>query len=133
MSTEFCGRRLHINKSFRLIITTTTLPKNTFENHALQCHTHLINAAPSTLLCREFLLQIAQDTSHLLDVHTYNGILEQIDSGYENVSQLNKQLIDFLGKIDQGEPVIMSVSRVQQLMTNMNEVCNIEGVYVHVL
>ena len=119
---EFCGRRIHVNKSFKLIMTTPTLPTNQSTCHTLSCHIHIINLGLSLSLTQELLLHEIQTSQHLIPAQGYTEIIMTLTQEYVKVDELNNQLGKCLSKVENGVVTRYIVDKTEHLMMNLHEV-----------
>lgn len=122
LALEFCGRRIHVNKSFKLIMTTPTLPTNQSTCHALSCRIHIINLGLSLSLTQELLLHKVQTSQHLIPAQGYTEIMMTLTEDYVKVDELNRQLVKYLSKIENGVVTRYIVDKMEHLMSNFHEV-----------
>ena len=122
LALEFCARRIHVNKSFKLIMTTPTLPTSQSTCHALSCHVHVINLGLSLSLTKELLLHEIQTSQHLIPAQGYTEIIMTLTQEYVKVDELNKQLVKCLSKVENGVVTRYIVDKIEHLMRNLHEV-----------
>ena len=122
LALEFCGHRIHINRSFKLIMTTPTLPTSPSTCHALSCRVHIINLALSLSLTQELLLREVQTSKHLIPAQGYTEIMMTLIQDYIRVDELNSQLVTYLSKIEDGVVTRYIVDKMEHLMSNFHEV-----------
>ena len=130
-SIEFCGRRLHVNRSFSLILTTRVSPDNIPHNSVM-----VYNMTTSLPLCQSHLLHKTRYGSTISDNNeTHSSINHQLSTDYGKVEVLNENLLEQFYKMEDGESVMVTVDRVQQTMADMMKVigtCMYMYIYTHI-
>ena len=81
-----------------------------------------LNMAPSHPLCQEILLKTAQALPDMFDCESYSSVMEELSGGYNRVDKLNNRLLEQLHKMERGESITVTVDRVEQIMSEMDEV-----------
>lgn len=115
-SIEFCGRRLHMNRSFRLILTTPTPPGAIPSYNS----THLVNMTPNLSLTQSQLL--LQASQCVYDTAKHTETTGVVSDGLLTVDQLNTRLLQQLDRMGKGEAIAVTVDRIEQTMSDVNKV-----------
>ena len=122
---DFCGRRIHINKSFRLILSISSLPPNPSTSQLLSCRFNFINASSSSLpLAQELALHEAQrdNNSEAYSLDGYTALTSAIVESDKGRRELSERLLKCLGKVTDGVVDSFVVSEVEEVMKNYDEV-----------
>lgn len=122
---DFCGRRIHINKSFRLILSISSLPPNPSTLQLQSCRFNFINASSSSLpLAQELVLHEAQrdNNSEAYSLDGYTALTSAIVESDKGRRELSERLLKCLGKVTDGVVDSFVVSEVEEVMKNYDEV-----------
>ena len=141
ISLDFCGRRIHVNKSFRLILTLSSLPPHQSTSQIFSCRFNFINASTSSLpLAQELTLQEAQKdaNSDAYSLDSYNTLMSAIAESDEKRRELSERLLKCLGRVTDGIVNCYIVSEVEDVIKSYKEVHTYHQhipahIYVHVL
>uniref|UniRef100_A0A1X7UKN4 Uncharacterized protein n=1 Tax=Amphimedon queenslandica TaxID=400682 RepID=A0A1X7UKN4_AMPQE len=124
ISLDFCGRRIHVNKSFRLILTLSSLPPHHSTSQIFSCRFNFINASTSSLpLAQELTLQEAQKdaNSDVYSLDSYNTLMSAIAESDEKRRELSERLLRCLGSVTDGIVNCYIVSQVEDVMKSYKE------------
>ena len=125
---DFCGRRIHVNKSFRLILTLSSLPPDHSTCQIFSCRFNFINASTSSLsLAQELTLQEAQKdiNSEVYSLELYNTLMSAIVESDEKRRELSERLLKCLGSVTDGIVNSYIVSQVEDVIKSYKEVHNL--------
>lgn len=118
---DFCGHRIHINKSFQLVMTTGC-PSVLTTHQTLSCHLHLINASPSLPLTIELLLQDITNGESSFPLAQYSSLMVDIRAGDIKRRDLNQLLFKQMGKVTNGIVDSHTITQVEQLINDFYQV-----------
>ena len=120
LAIEFCGRKIHMHKSFRLVMTTRSLP---FATPTLSHDTSIVNMSPSLSLNQELLLR--QLWEGMVPPPTYDATVGAILEGYQRMRHCNEQLLGYFKRLNNGEVISIAVESVDGIMMELSEVCSL--------
>lgn len=111
---EFCGKHIHVHKSFQLILTTQSFP---VLSQALFCSLNVFSLSPSLQFIQEYLLRESSSDLTLFDT-------SEFDSQTKESSQ---KLMKYLDKVNNGVVDSFIVDQIDGLMENFTKVCRLKN------
>ena len=118
---EFCGHRLHVHRSFKLLMTCCVYPTSSHLLAQVVNLTHFIDSSVSLPLCNELLLPRVHGT--VFDSQSLATTCANVLELQENLRSVERRLVDCLSKYSSQECSAWSAESIELLMEKKEQVC----------